>query len=197
MSLEEVWNSPGNTPGAAASSAFVRDAFDRLRRYRRRRIALVVWTAVVLGGFTVLAVRSRAEGGWGLGLILAAQWMVLLYWVRQLLHSSQAGRTPSSIRAGVATLLRETEGERRGNVALLVLFAVVAPLLWVALRGLQEAGKMAPHEAASAGAVFAVVLGLGLARILYRLFGTVLPRQRRLETLAAEYAGDPSDASRT
>ena len=195
MSLEEVWNSPGNTPGAAAAADFVSDAFERLRRYRRRRIALVVWTGVVLGGFTVLAFRSRADGGgWAPGLILAAQWTVLFYWIRQLFRSSPSGRTPPSIRAGVETLLRETEAERRGNVALLALFAVVVPLLWLALRGLQEAGKMAPHEAASAGAVFAVVLGMGLVRILYRLFGTVLPRRRRLEALAAQYVGDSSGA---
>jgi hypothetical protein len=68
------------------------------------------------------------------------------------------------------------------------------PLLWLALRGLQEAGRWRRTRPASAGAVFAVVLGMGLVRILYRLFGTVLPRRRRLEALAAQYAGDSSGA---
>jgi hypothetical protein len=195
MSIEEVWSSAGNTPGTDATAAFVRDALERLRRQRRRRIALVAWTGLVLGAFTVLAVHSGAGGGgWDLRLILAAQWAVVLYWVRQLLQSSPAGRTPSSIRASVETLLREARAERRGTLVLIALFAVVVPLLLVALSGLRDSGRMAPHEAASAAAVFAVVLGLGFLRILHRLFGTLGPRLRQLEALAAQYAADPSGA---
>ena len=45
----------------------------------------MAWTSLVLGAFTALEVASGASGGgWGLRLILAAQWAVLLYWVRQL-----------------------------------------------------------------------------------------------------------------
>ena len=55
---------------------------------------------------------------------------------------------------------------------------------------LRDAGLMAPHEAVSAAMAFVVVLGISLAVILLRLFGSVVPRKRRLAALLAQYRTD-------
>jgi hypothetical protein len=190
MTIEDVWNSPGNTPTAQATTLLVRDSFERLRRRRRRDRALLAWLAVVLPTLTAGVLYGPVQGGWTLPLILASQWGVFLYWLRQALRSSRSGLPAATIRESLETLLRETEAERRKTIAVLALYAVVVPLLGVSLMHLRDSGLMAPHEAVSAGAVFAGVLGLGLAVILARLFGSVVPRQRRLAALVAQYGTD-------
>lgn len=194
MDLGSVWNSPGNTPTTLEREHFVRETTNRLRRARWRRLAFLIWTGSVLSLITAwVAYRclwrpAEIRGTWPLFAVLAAQWCVFLHWLRD---TAALGRKRPlhgpGVRESLEALSRETERERRGQIAVLVLFAVVAPLMAIAIRHLGGAGKMAPHEALSVGVLFAAVVLVAVTVILTRLFRVVLPRRRRLEALLDQY----------
>jgi hypothetical protein len=193
MDLSSVWNSPRNTPSSVEREQFVRETTNRLRRARRRQLAFLVWTGSVLALMTAGAVYgwiwrpAETRGAWPLFAVLAAQWCVFLHWLRDTAGGRKGSAAEAGVRESLEALARETERERRGQIAVLGLFAVVAPLVVSAILYLGEVGKMAPHEALSAGALFSAVILVAITVIMARLFRIVLPRRRRLALLLEQY----------
>jgi hypothetical protein len=197
MNVNDVWNSSRNAPTSMERDALVQHARQTIRRLQRRRVVFLTWTGSALLAVTALAVyvwstgRADATGAWALSLTLVAQWIAFLHGVRQTLGTAGKPVAPeASIRESLETLRREAENERRGQVAVLVLFAVAAPLMAAAILHLRQIGKMGPSEALSAGALFAGVCAISVTVILVRLFRSILPRRRRLSALLQQYRGD-------
>ena len=198
MNLDDVWNSPGNSPTSVERDAIVRQARDTIRGTRRRRVAFLVWTSIALSATTVLAIyvwlTRVVAGGWALYLVsamLAAQWAILFYFLRQMRTRRPSLTADATIRESLEALRREAESERRGHFAVLTLFAVVAPLMVAAVLDLRQTGKMAPSEAMSASVLFAAVLAISTTIIVVRLCRVTLPRCRRLKALADQYREGP------
>lgn len=194
MDLSSVWNSARNTPSSVEREQFVRETTKRLRRARRRQLAFLVWTGSVLALMTAGAVYgwiwrpAETRRAWPLFTVLAAQWCVFLHWLRDIASGGRKGSAAATgVRESLEALSRETERERRGQIGVLGLFALVAPLVATAIRHLSDSGKMAPHEARSAGALFAAVILVAIIVIMARLFRIVLPRRRRLAVLLEQY----------
>jgi hypothetical protein len=130
-------------------------------------------------------------GTWPLHLVLlVAQWSVLVLFARHAQAARRALPVGATVRESLERLWQEAESSRRGQLAMLALFAVAAPLLLAMIAGLRASGKMAPHEAMSAGALFAGVLVAGCTAVLVRRYGSVLPRHRHLSTLLEQYRSE-------
>jgi hypothetical protein len=192
MDLDDVWKVPANAPSAEEREAFVSHALAQLRRQRRRRIARLAWTGTTLAAVTAAAayqwVAQPSGVSWALSLLLAAQWGVFLYW---LWPRRRVGAVPAvagaPIRESLERLFRDADKDRKGQMAVLALFAVATPLMALALLHLIRVGKMAPREAVSAAILAALVLALGAGAALARLRWRILPRHRRLAELLRQY----------
>ena len=196
MNIEDVWNSPGNEPSAVERDVMVAQAREELRRIQRRRVAFVVRTAIALTAVTGLAAYlwatrpAEIAAAWPLHLLLLAQWSVLVLFLREMLSGGRVLRVEASIRESLERLWREAENSRRGQLVVLALFAAAAPLILAAIVQLRESGKMAPHEARSAGILFGAVLAVSTTVILVRRYLIVLPRHRRLSALLQQYRSE-------
>jgi len=192
MNLDAVWNSPGNSPTSMERDAVVGHARDTIRGLQRRRAAFLAWTLTALSAVTAWATYVWAArvsgGGWPLHALLAAQWAVFFYLLRQMLRTRRwplAG--DATIRESLEALRREADNERRRCIAVLTLFAVAVPLMAAAILHLLQAGKMAADEALSAGVLFASIAVIAVTVILVRLYRIVLPRRRRADALLRQY----------
>lgn len=194
MTLDELWNSPANAPGPIEREAFVAQTLLRVARERRQRKGMLLFSGILLLLSTVPAVYTRVtdpealRSSASLYLMLASQWLLILYWARQL---RQGGRMTAgegdTIQDSLARLLWEVEAERRSQLGVVVLFAVFAPLLALAIRQLVASDKMTPDQAMSGGLVFLGIATVSVGTILWRLKYRVLPRRRRLQALLAQF----------
>lgn len=196
MNIDEVWGSLRNAPSAEDQAALVARTHEELRRAQRRRTVFVAWTAFALTlttgvvAYAWLTRTAEIKGAWPLLLLLLAQWAVFARFVREMLSGARALPVEASIRASLERLWRETENSRRGQLIVLALFAVATPLTFAMIVQLRESGKMAPHEAVSAGLLFALVAATSTIAILVRRYWIVLPRHRRLFALLQQYRSE-------
>jgi hypothetical protein len=195
MKLDDVWNSPANAPTPGEGAAAVRLARDTIRVLQRRRAAFLAWTGAVLAATTGLGVYAwlsdAADGTLAASLLLAAQWAVVFYLLRQYLHTRRAAlEAGGTVRASLEALAREAESERRRQLVVLALFAGAAPLLAGALVELRRSGRMAPDEAVSAALVLAALVATSAAAVAVRLARVTQPRCRRLRALVEQYRED-------
>lgn len=196
MSIEEVWNSAGNAPSPAERDAMLARSRDELRRIQRRRVAFVACTALSLTAVTGLVASigatrpSELASAWPAVVLLLAQWIALAVFVREMLAGGRPVRVDATIRESLERLRQEAENSRRGQVVILTLFAVAAPLIGAMLVELQAVGRMAAHEARSAGAFFALILATSTTVVLVRRYLIVIPRHRHLSTLLEQYRSE-------
>lgn len=200
MTLDELWQSPINAPTPIEREAFVAQTLARVARERRKRWGMLLFSGGLLLLTTVPALYARftrpAEfrSMGSLYLMLASQWLLILYWARQL----RPGRRvrpgeDATVRGSLQRLLAEVDAERRSQLGVVVLFAVFAPLLVLTLRQLVAGGKMTPDQALSGGLVFLGITAASVGTILWRLRYRVLPRRQRLQALLGQFADDHSD----
>ena len=194
MNLDELWNSPANAPGPIEREAFVAQTLLRVARERRQRKGMLIFSAILLLLSTAPAVYTRITDPAALGssrslyLMLASQWLLILYWARQLRPAvGMTAGEGDTIQGSLARLLWEVESERRSQLGVVVLFAVFAPLLALAIRQLVASDKMTPDQAMSGGLVFLGIAAVSVGSILWRLRRRVLPRRRRLQALLAQF----------
>ncbi len=154
MNLDELWNSPANAPGPIEREAFVAQTLLRVARERRQRKGMLIFSAILLLLSTAPAVYTRITDPAALGssrslyLMLASQWLLILYWARQLRPAvGMTAGEGDTIQGSLARLLWEVEAERRSQLGVVVLFAVFAPLLALAIRQLVASDKMTPDQA--------------------------------------------------
>lgn len=200
MTLDELWQSPINAPTSLEREAFVAQTLARVALERRKRWGMLLFSGslLVLTTFPALYARFtrpaefRSMGS--LYLMLASQWLLILYWARQLRQGARVRPgEDASVRGSLQRLLDEVDAERRSQLGVVVLFAVFAPLLALAIRQLVAGGKMTPDQALSGGLVFLGITTVSVGSILWRLRYRVLPRRRRLLALLRQFADDRRD----
>jgi hypothetical protein len=153
---------------------------------------LVLTTVPALYARFTRPAEFRSMGS--LYLMLASQWLLILYWLRQLRTGEQVlTGEGDSVHGSLQRLLDEVDAERRSQLGVVVLFTVFTPLLALALRQLIASGKMSPDQALSGGLVFLGITAASVGTILWRLRYRILPRRRRLQALLGQFADDHSD----
>lgn len=196
MTIDQVWSSSGNDVPAEARTALLADTRAQLRRRRRQRRAFVAFTGAALlsvsGLIALVWTRSggHVAGAMPAALLLLAQWTALGVFVRDLLRDASSFDATLGLRESLQGLWHDVERTRRRHNMVLALYAAAVPLVAAAILQLREAGRMAPHEAASAAAAFAGVIAAGTLVILGRRYWSLRPRQRRLAALLRQYASD-------
>jgi len=191
--LKYLWASPENGLSLEKANQFAAKAIAQVNRERRRRQGLLVYVFVMVplvtlvAGWQMVSHRIDWEEAWPATLILAAQWITALTLLRIFRQSPASLAAQESIRATVERLAQQTRARCRELQTLLGLFLVAIPLTSFAIHQLHESGKMRPHEAASAGMLFAAIMvGMG-GWILFDLFARKLPEKRHLEDLMRDY----------
>ena len=192
--LKYLWASAENGLSPEKATSFAAAAIAQVQRERRRRRGFLIYISMMMATVTlfVLWQLMHRSSGWGESwpatLIIAAQWLTAWHLWRIFRRSPAGLAGEHPIRVALETMLQRTSSRCRELQTLLGLFLVVIPLVSVAIYQLQENGKMRPHEAASAGALFgAILLGVG-GWILYDLFARKLPEKRHLESLMRDYS---------
>jgi hypothetical protein len=113
---------------------------------------------------------------------------VLALALRQLLGVRGGRLQPGApVRAALEALRREALHDQRLKVAVLALLAGAAPAALSGIAHLQQVGKMARHEAASATLLLGTILVVMATLLLVRLTRAVRPRLARLEGLLDQY----------
>jgi len=194
MNLDELWASRDNTLAPAETETWVRQLLEGQRAARRRRVAFLAWTFTVLAAITGLVVMTALVDPSELAampavvVLLAAQWAAFGFLLRQLLLSGSAhALRGATIRESLERLRHDAAGAARKTAVILGLFAVAFPTLWAAIAQLRSAGRMAPHEAASATIVLTGVLVVASVGVLWQRYRVALPRRARLDAVLRQY----------
>jgi hypothetical protein len=196
MNLNEIqnaWNSPRNNLLTEAQQRLA-DQFAR-QMIRRRRFQSI-WLLQTFAGLTiitVLAIRMLAIGQttptqeWGLFPLLLVPWGFAIHFLRRYLKPvAPVTRGEMSIGDSLRAALASNR-ETRSHVKLVgVLYVIMIPLLALAMRQLQAAGKVSERELISMAIFFGAVLLVGSIGIAARYFLRLQPQQKRLNALLAE-----------
>jgi len=194
--LQNVWNSPRNNLPTEAQQRLA-DKFTRqMIRRRRFQFFWLINTFFWLTVITVLAIRMIAVGQttsqeWGLFPLLFVPWGFAVHFLRRYLKPVTpvtCGETTivDSLRAALVA-----NRETRSHLKLVgILYAIMIPLLAVAMRQLYTVGKVSERELISMVIFFGAVLLLGGAGIAARYFARVLPQKKQLDALLTELTGE-------
>ena len=188
--MQSAWNSPRNNLAADEQQRLARQFARQMIRRRRFQTLWLVNTFVWLTPITVLTVRAIAMGKttptqeWGLFPLLLVPWGFAVHCLRRHFKpvapiSDGEVAVVDSLRASLAS-----NREARSKLKLVgALYAIMTPLLALAMHQLHVVGKMAPRELASMGVLFGGVLAIGGAALAVRYFGGLLPQRKQLEEL--------------
>lgn len=191
--MQNAWSSPRNNLPAKEQQR-VADQFTRQMTRRRRfqsiwLINTFVWLAAItfLASWTIAVGKTKPEQEWGLFPLLIVPWAFAMHFLRRHLKPvTPAARGELSVSESLraARSSNRTEQSRTKQVA--ALFAIMIPLLAVAMQQLHAVGKMSSPELSSMAVLFGGVLLLSGAGIAARYFGRLLPQQRQLDALLTE-----------
>ena len=188
--LQNTWNSPrNNLPSEQQRKVAEQFTRQMVRRRRFQRLWLIntfFWLAVM----TVLAIRTISIGKvspeqeWVLLPLLVVPWFFAFHFLRRYLKPvapMMRGEVSifDSLRAALSSI-RETQSRLK---LVGVLYAIMVPLLALAMRQLYVVGKASPRELTSMGILFGGVLVVGGAVMAARYFGRLLPQRKQLEEL--------------
>lgn len=191
--LQNTWNSPRNNLLAEEQRKLAKEFTRQMVRRRRFQTLWLINTFFWLTVITVLAIRAIAVGKvqpeqeWGLLPLLTVPWFFAFHFLRRFLKPiAPITRGEMSIAESFRAALLSNR-EQQAHLKLVgVLYAIIVPLLALAMRQLYLAGKLSGNELISMTVGFGVVLLLGGAGVAARYFGRIRPQQRRLEASLAE-----------
>jgi hypothetical protein len=187
--LKYIWAAPENALPPDRARKFARVALEQVGRERKRRRGLLAFISVMVTVVTIGCVWQmlRREIAWPATAILAAQWITALALWRLFRQDGVMPTGEQSIRDTLEVLLRKVKTRCRELQTMLGLFLLAIPLATLSIFQLEQSGKMRPHEAASASALFGVILFGVTGWLLYDLFARKVPERRHLESLLREY----------
>lgn len=195
--MQTAWNSPRNNLTSEQQRQLAGQFSRQMIRRRRFQAAWLVWTFIALTAGTLLATRAIHAGNaklneeWELFPLLIVPWAFAFYFLRR--HLKPAGseaRGEMPVVDSVLASLASNRAERSHLRMVGILYAVMIPLLALAMRQLGAAGKASSSELASMAVLFGGVLLLSGAGIAARYFTRLLPQQKRLEALLAELTSE-------
>lgn len=192
---QNVWNSPRNNPPAERQRKLAEQFIRQMVRRRRFQCLWLIHTFFWLTIITLLAIWTIAVGKVGLARewvllpLLIVPWGFAIQFLRRYRNPAAPvtrGEIPivDSLRAALAS-----NRETRMHLKLVgILYAIMIPLLALAMHQLYAVGKVSGRELTSMATGFSVVLllcGMGIAA---RYFARLLPQQKRLDALLAEWS---------
>ena len=195
--IEQTWRSPPNRPDVGQLETEKMNVVQTLHR-RDRGFAIgltLIFSALIV--ITATIVRKEIVGTvpvmdygreWSVLLLLSLPWLGALWMVRRYRRQlAQQGDYTRSIAASVRALVAQNRFAQARARIILVLQAVCVPILALVIHQLQDVEKMRPHEAASAAALFGMVLTISFVGVWWNYARRLRPEQRRLETVLAGY----------
>ena len=201
--IEKTWQSAYNRPAAAQLEKQKMEFIDELHRRRRAARGLLWLTAIPLILFTGRVILHLLWPDPALDRIdLAREWAIvpffLLPWIGWLLfvrlyrrHQARHGDCERSINASVRALLDENRVERIRVKAVTALLLLSAGLVPVIVHQLRAVGKAGDEILLPAYVVWPAYVTLMAAGLVYRYRAKLLPRQRELASLLAQYEARP------
>ena len=196
--LMKIWTSPLNEVSDQERRA-AKERFERrLRRRRLRERVRLGWGVLMLSISTVLGVwllagprRIGPYDTWASVLLLVLGWAGALWLFRASLRDRHAATLGD--RTIVETLqmaLAEVNRARRRGKMIAVLYAVVVPLLAVAMVQLRETERASTSELLGMAGLFTAVLLATGGTMLVNELVRLRPRHKRLVTVLGEYEPD-------
>jgi hypothetical protein len=197
--LLKTWSSPLNQP---SPENIERQKHVLLRVLSRRRLgflaimtpptlALVAITGILIQHLATLGAQAGAAAlaqEWAAPVLLLMAWSLYVLFVRaQREHIRRHPANTPSIVASLRALLDENLCSQRRVKWVAWLHLASLPVLAMALRQLDVADKMRPHEFFSALVFFGMVIGLAILGL--RFFGArkLRPEELRLRDLLRSY----------
>lgn len=193
--MENIWNSPLNNLSLQQQEQLAQQFVRQVKRRRRFQSIWLINTFTILAIITLVALRSVAAGKtsliheWPLIPLLLVPWMFAVYFLRSYVKSRGAltqGELSvgESLRAALASNLdRQLRLKMVGG-----LYVIFIPILVLAMRQLQAVGKVSGHDLVSMAILFGSALLVSALAMTALYFGRLLPQQKRLEGLLAEFA---------
>ena len=195
--LERAWNSPANSPSAAASADVVEEMMHTLKKRRDEAaglarvvgLVLVLWTLKI--GYDVVfdpfPFDIRRE--WSVIPLFALPWIGLILVQLQLrrhrlAHPDPYGSVPATLRA----LLDENRPARRTFVIATSLMGLGVVGVAFALYQLMLVGKMTPANVLQASILFGAIMLSVAAYKAWQYLRVLKPETARLERLLAQYS---------
>ena len=193
--IESIWNSAGNQPSATQQEKRTRQVLAWLRRQRRHQLIWLVWTFGVLlvitgfAGWLVFATdKMHLSMEWGLMPLLLLPWgFAVIFLKRFLKPAPSVYRGDVPIADALCRALQANEAAQFRLRAMGILYAIFLPVLALAMRQLQMAGKVSPRELGSMGAFFGAVLLLSAAGVFARYHCRLKPQREHLKAVLREY----------
>lgn len=191
--MEQIWNSPLNNLPPDEQRQLAEQFIGQMNRRRRFQSIWLFNTFAWLAIITVAAWWSVAVGNtkltheWALLPLLIVPWAFAVYFLRSHLKSGNLRfqgelSVVESLRAALASNLN-----RQSRLKIVgVLYLILVPVLVLAMRQLQTAGKVSERELVSMAVLFGGALVLSALFMAALLVGRLLPQQKRLEGLLAD-----------
>jgi hypothetical protein len=193
--LQDTWNSAHNRPSAAECEAQKARFVRTLERKRRGFFAFLALPVAVLLVVTAL-VNWRAFGPsgatageeWAGPLLLLLPWTAVFVFIRhQIAHVRGHADYRASIPASLRALLDENRRAWLRATTILWIHVASVPVLVLAIRQLEEAGKLRPHELRSMAVFFGGVIVASIVGLLIVRARKLRPERERLAALLREY----------
>lgn len=197
--LLAAWSSPLNRPSVDEIERQKRVCAAALVRRRRGFVAFLAAPALALAVISGLWLWRVASPGfspgashlgreWAAPVLLATTWGLFALFVRgQIRHLRRHPAAEASIQANLRALHDDNLRSQQRVKSAAWFHLGCLPVLAMALRQLEEAGKIAPREFMSALLFFAVVAVLSIAGLRMFLARGLRPEGRRLEALLRAY----------
>jgi hypothetical protein len=194
--LQNDWNSPRNNLRSGQQRKVAERFTQQMIRRRRFQLLWLINTFVLLSAATFVAFRAVAahkvnfEREWVMLPLLVLPWAFAFHFLRRYLNPpGSLAKGETSVADSLRAALDSNRAEQSNLRRVALLFAVMVPLLGVAVQQLQSAGKISPgNELTSMVVFFAVALLLGGTGIAVRYFARLRPQQRHLDALLADLA---------
>jgi hypothetical protein len=193
--MQNVWNSTFNKLSPYQQEQLTGQFVRQMNRRRRFQSIWLINTFAWLTIITVIAFRSVSLGNtrlaqeWGLLPLLIVTWAIAAYFLRSYLKS-RAPRPQGAVP--IIESLRDALASNLNHQSRLKivggLYVILIPVIALAMRQLQTAGKVSAHELTSMAVLFGGALVVSAATIATLFFGRLVPQQKRLEALLAEAA---------
>lgn len=191
--IQNLWNSPSNQVPDTEQERLARQFVKQMIRRRRFESIWLIITFAWLTVISVLAFRNLAEGKlspsieWAVFPLLIVPWAFAIHFLQRYLKPAiSASRGESPVAESFRAALVSTRAEQSQLKWVAALWLILVPVLIVAARQLEAAGKVSPRELECMTVFFGgafLASGLGIA---IRYFGWLSPRRRRLVGLLDE-----------
>jgi len=191
--MQNIWNSPFNNLSTAQQEQLVGKFVRQMNRRRRFQSLWLINTFAWLTIITAIAFWTLATGNtnlareWALLPLLIVPWAFAIYFLRSYLKLS--AQPPQGALPIIESLRAALASNRNHQTRLKIvggLYVILIPLIALAMRQLQGAGKVSGHELTSMAVLFSGALLVSAAAIAALFFGRLVPQQKRLKGLLAE-----------